>query len=376
MTICTVMRFSRFWCVGVWGGGTGGMGGLHFYAEEVLGLLLSREFVAHHQQVPSAPEADDSPEVPALELPQPVARLSVLFFLDQLRDRVAEENPGGPVRRFLDEIILGLIALNRTPDFVRVANLNSTPYNEKLRCWQALSVLSWAVHEGNVAAISEATWETVMVLAAPAHRHYLELFAARLCQRFPEVTLPPLLTHLHNINMTPQVITSFMSILGYTCLAADSPPLPPRLAPEVVRSLMPWLGATHSHARVLAQAILVEYLPKVLGEGPQPGTLDSAYLATTLAFLRNHREIVKLMERQRGIHLGVEVRELASFEGLLASPFTDYMDLQPTYFLDRLKQAMKEQVRGMTSDRAGPALEAFTSQAICHSKGVSMESLA
>jgi len=152
-------------------------------------------------------------------------------------------------------------------------------------------------------------------LALPQIRFHLEIFAARMLHRFPESCWPYVIKKLEEFTQKPQVgltpyvppakkpnlndklnrsvvlpfplppfqiLTSYLIVAGLGCFSKDAPPIPQSVQAPLVNAVLPWLGSTHSFARVISQLVLHDLLPLVLTDYKpgveEPKGLDQRFL--------------------------------------------------------------------------------------------------
>lgn len=359
-----------------------------WFVDEIVALLLFKELVLdEREQLVLAPGADaDTANLTVagvaatsgLLAKDKLVRLVVLSFLDAIS--VDSATLGSSERALLQQIIVQLLELTLSVEWTKQQHmLHSEGFGKKLRCWQALCVLSKHVSSELLGTVNALFWRAFAAPHLPAMRYYLEVFAMRLVLRFPHVTIPhcvvPLLA---DFNLSPQVSASLLLVAGYALhQRVDAPLATDRaLSAVLVRALLPWLHAMHGHTRILVQFLLATVLPRVLNhvdESPAPPphlTLlsvsvsppsekekeglstafsrpDVDFLEQTMRFLSQNKEAKRMHRRQHQQLAKFQPDVACSLLGVLSSAaVNESLELLPSSdalgFSEQFQLAMNE----------------------------------
>lgn len=186
------------------------------------------------------------------------------------------------------------------------------------------SVSSWIWPRASDFSLAAYYLVTADKMALPLIRYHIELFSARMLHLFPSSCWPFVVERLNDMNNKPQVLpygllpytfssvfvdtplirsrasrlsinddsalfhtiramqilTSYLIAVGLACFGKDTPPIPSPLQVRLVNSILPWLGSTHSFARVISQLVCYDLIPLVLPEKRDEGdpTMHQEYL--------------------------------------------------------------------------------------------------
>ena len=129
-----------------------------------------------------------------------IARVLLLEFLEanQRNDDVA-------FIHCVHELIEELISMNTKDVFKAPAMIGTELFGEKLRCWQALCILSTYVTEPIWRNISDDCFDILTFPCAHGIRVHIEIFFAAMGAKFPHIIIPQLLNLLLVFNHSPQV---------------------------------------------------------------------------------------------------------------------------------------------------------------------------
>ncbi|TMW65506.1 hypothetical protein Poli38472_008148 [Pythium oligandrum] len=285
------------------------------FVDEIVELLIYKEpIIADKQKSPTVPDMLPS----ALELQQTATeaqgalaakdryvRFILLSFLD---DVVVEDTVNAsPERELMDAVLRKLLELQLVDDdWQRHHMLNSDGFGKKLRCWQAVTVLSKHIHAHNLEVLGGLIWKAFATTQLSTVRFYMEVVGMRLAMRFPQRTLQThVLPLLKNVNLTPQVGVSLLLVSGFVLLQhlaqeAEDPELP-QLTRTVLEAMLPWLNASHGHTRVMVQFLLSVLLPRYLQflETHEPEKhSERVFFQSLMRFLSENKECKRMFRRQ------------------------------------------------------------------------------
>ncbi|KAJ0399767.1 hypothetical protein P43SY_010554 [Pythium insidiosum] len=358
-----------------------------WFVDEIVELLLFKEpRIADKQRSPGVPDVlrvsgddgdDNEPDDPAADddrqgraaastavstaetfsVRDRFVRFIILSFLDELAvdDGVAADETAAATdadadaasavaaRELVDGVLLRLLDMNFADDWQRHFMLNSDGFGKKLRCWQALSVLSRHVQQRNLAAFSQRFWRAFTSTQLPNVRFYMEVLGMQLARRFAARTLPThLLPLLRDFSLTPQVGASLLLVVGVVVherLADDRDRDGDRQwTDELLVALFPWLNASHGHTRVMAQFLLGMLLPRYLHRvdargGGASSVVDAATLASfreIARFLSENKECKRMFRRQAKQFESFSPATQCTMLGLLSSSYlNDVQELFP-----------------------------------------------
>jgi ribosomal protein L9 len=116
-----------------------------------------------------------------------------------------EHKQGQQVRKTLQELIKSLFKMNSQKCYQIFATVGSEKFGEKLRCWQSLCVLIHSIDSQLCQQISSQVIGHLSDAMAHGIRVHVEIFCAKLLEKFPEIMLPPLLGLLRKFHHSQQV---------------------------------------------------------------------------------------------------------------------------------------------------------------------------
>ena len=148
----------------------------------------------------------------------PVTRILLLRFLDEL-DLAGLNGIGrDKLQNALSSLIAELIDMNFEADYLGAAIIGSERFGEKLRCWQALCILSKFVSETLITIVEAKLFVALKQNIAHGIRVHMEIFVASLMFRFPHSVIPALLAELKTYNHPLQVSRLARMIINFTSL--------------------------------------------------------------------------------------------------------------------------------------------------------------
>jgi hypothetical protein len=133
-----------------------------------------------------------------------ISRVLLLDFLETSQSCCTDEEFVSCVQ----DLTGALVAKNSHADFRALAMIGTELFGEKLRCWQALCVLSGSMTEAMWLSVSEVCFIALTDSCAHGIRVHIEIFFAAMAARFPALLLPRLLDLLLVFNHSPQVSQS------------------------------------------------------------------------------------------------------------------------------------------------------------------------
>ena len=179
-----------------------------------------------------------------------------------------------------------------------------------------------------------------------AIRYFMEAFGIRTLRMNPRRTVPHLLATLRKLDLTAQVQSSLLTIVGYGLVGSVGVAgVRAHLEPgDVVAAVTPWLGSTQGFSRGIAQMLLFELLPPVIKTCPEKGP-NAEYLTRLYGYLSSNREVVRLRAKTGKFFRKLDVDDRVSVEGLLTKEYDTNEDPMPVTLVEQLKGTMRE-VRG------------------------------
>ena len=361
-------------------------------------LLLYREPKQDDHNVPdnTGHESSNSANVDAIGTMSGICRFSVLLFLETCLEakHTAEGAPIGSaicskdqsetqnelLTKCLEGLIIELVALNEGEDFVQSAMIGSDLYGQKLRCWQALCVLTRYITEPLLCRILEIYFTTMTHSAGHSIRVHVELFGAAMAIKFPSVMMPRLLLALRDFNHSQQTLCSLFVVLGHAVLFDPSPAsdlpsteagagagtgtaLDRSTAQEVVNHLLPWLACGAGLARTVAQLLMHSLIPVVL-DAPDPDSSPDtdrgqSYLRSILKYLGENRDSAKGMPKQRKFFADYNPSSHCSVHGLSLLGVDSTGEVVAPHILNFLAETLKAEVE-MDRERSKVSHEHLT----------------
>ncbi|KAF1332933.1 Methyltransferase tarbp1, partial [Globisporangium splendens] len=346
---------------------------LWFVDEIVLLLLYKEPLIDEKEQLTMATSTEeeedsgDDHETPSagaggLRTKNKFVRLVVLSFLDEISvDTTASGS--NDEHTLVQQLISKLLALNAQEEWKKQHMINSDGFGKKIRCWQALCVLSKHVHSGSIKAVNDGLWQAFVFPHLPAMRFYMEIFAMRMIMRFPQVTIQNhVVPLLQNFNLIPQVGASLLVVAGYAVSHRVHLESDPRLCDALLHAMLPWLNSSHGHTRTLVQFMLATLLPQYLHHHQQQQqhangasttaiatgmSGDLQFLTETASFLSRNKEMKRLYRRQANQLAKFRPEFECSLLGILSSSqLNEFLELFPKddvlLFTTQFKRAMNE----------------------------------
>uniref|UniRef100_K3WD53 tRNA/rRNA methyltransferase SpoU type domain-containing protein n=1 Tax=Globisporangium ultimum (strain ATCC 200006 / CBS 805.95 / DAOM BR144) TaxID=431595 RepID=K3WD53_GLOUD len=332
-----------------------------WFVDEIVVLLLYKEpLIDEKEQLTVATSTDededagDDHETPSagaggLRAKNKFVRLVVLSFLDEISvDTSASES--SDEHTLVQQLIAKLLALNAQEEWKKQHMINSDGFGKKIRCWQALCVLSKHVHSGSIEAVSDGLWQAFVFPHLPAMRFYMEIFAMRMIMRFPQVTIQGhVVPLLQNCNLIPQVGASLLVVAGYAVSHHVHLESDPKLCDALLHAMLPWLNSSHGHTRTLVQFMLTTLLPQYLHQQQHATSKsgDLRFLTETASFLSRNKEMKRLYRRQANQLAKFRPEFECSLLGVLSSSqLNEFLELFPKddvlLFTTQFKRTMNE----------------------------------
>lgn len=272
-----------------------------WFVDEIVTLLLYKEPVIDEKEQLTLATSAGTPQIGAsgLMAKNKFVRLVVLSLLDEMSVDATQGQEASSEQQLLQTLIVRLLELNLTEEWAKQHMLNSDGFGRKLRCWQALCVLSRHVSRAMADQVNALVWRAFVFPHLPAMRYYMEIFAMRLLLAFPRVTIKQYMVPLlQNYNLMPQVGASLLLVAGYAVhnrldaqLGSDQ-----ELSAVLVEAIVPWLNSSHGHTRILVQFLLAVVLPRFLHQ--QESKRDLTFLRQTAAFVSQNKECKRMHRRQ------------------------------------------------------------------------------
>jgi tRNA G18 (ribose-2'-O)-methylase SpoU len=301
-----------------------------------------------------------------------ICRFSVLLFLETCLEATStadatytgevclnkkSETQKEMLTKCLEGLIIELVALNEGENFVQSAMIGSDLYGQKLRCWQALCVLTRYITEPILCSILEIYFTTMTHSAGHSIRVHVELFGAAMAIKFPSVMMPRLLLALRAFNHSQQTLCSLFVVLGHAVLhdpsaTSDAPctgtALDRSTAQEVVNHLLPWLACGAGLSRTVAQLLMHSLIPVVL-QNPDPHSSPDAdrgqlYLRSILKYLGENRDSAKGMPKQRKFFTDYNPSSHCSVQGLSLLGVDSTGEVVAPHILNFLAETLKAEV--------------------------------
>ena len=320
---------------------------------------------------------------------QGVCRFTVLMFLETCLDKeevitapstssiqeVSSSNTREDIMKAsLDDLIKDLMALNLTEDFKLSAMIGSDLYGRKLRCWQALCVLTRHISEPLLLSVLDTYFSSLAYSAGHGIRVYMELFGAAMAMKYPAVLMPRLLTALQGYNYSQQTLCSLFMVLGHTVYRNSSAAAANGLvaleavdrdtAQNIVSHLLPWVACGAGLPRTVAQLLMHSLIPLVIDVScalthttPHNGSkTDSGdiQLLSVFRYLSLNKESVKGMAKQRTFFATFSPSSMCSVRGLTTIGPDSAGEVVAPHILTFLAESLKsEEEEGLdaVSDR-------------------------
>lgn len=355
------------------------------FVREMAQLLVLRELEEDVYQQVNEDERDSETDVIKEEIGEPQEEHSAvllrILMLGCLCDLFRHPDDGGNAKQgeFLIPLLTRLFEIAAAVDLRRAQILTSPDYSCKLRAWQAICVLVPFVKAKDVSLVQDSVYSAMRVVAVPSIRFYQDTVLALLCQKFPDVTIPFLVTALTDLQVPPLTSGSLIFAAGSACLTKNTAfpggELPQEYVAPLLQAILPWLSGQHAITRIVAQLLsfyLLSRLPRgdldavkavEAGKGGNGGvsnsrisasSIDATYLRQTLRFLQNHREIANLRRKAMLRFQETSVPACCTVTHLLAQHSNEQggavRDLVPEHVEEALREAMTSLYRDLEAE--------------------------
>ena len=290
------------------------------YDDQVLNLIFLRE--------PAATERHTSNAVAALE--GAVLHTATRFVAMTMLEELHQGETGDTTREAMKGLVLKLVAMNKSKEFRNPAMIGSDAYVRKLRCWQALCVLSKVVDEELYHEIADTYFDAISQKCLGTIRTHMEIFGALMTRRFPAQMLPRVLLALKDFNQPQHVLCSYFIVLGFILFdsegAAGAGALTQANLSQMIVVILPWLGVSSGLSRAIALLLLLDLIPRVTSVNNNDNKSDSSaqiqteFLASIYNMLTSNKESQKVIKRQQHFFHEYGLADKDCMAGLLRMP--------------------------------------------------------
>ncbi len=313
-----------------------------------------------------------------------MARCIVLIFLDLLinrnRNKESTADWAAASTTLLNTMIIRLLDVNFEParHIVHASDVRpgDAQQMEKLRCWQALGMLSRALPDvatggpsadpgGMLPRVHTKLWKVVLHHYDSVVRHQVEQFAVVATLRAPHLALAPvILTQLQDVNLPVGCIATYVIVGSAVCHQLPGGLAHPALADcgfpqQFLDCLLPLLSSVDGVLRTLSQAMVAMMLDAMsagvreeeenvgVEDGEEKGcsgasTSANAYINGTRRYLSTNLKARVMIEKQRSMLETYNPASACTLQHLLstADPFTQDGDVIPIPFVKRVQERM------------------------------------
>lgn len=279
-----------------------------------------------------------------------IARLIMLSFLERL----------DPQKYVKAKILVRLVIrhlinlIDDTVTWKTPAMVNSVVFGQKIRCWQALCVLSKYIvpsedgedEDDFLPRVHEFLWTTITSQYLPQVRYYIEVFAIQITLKCPLTTCKTyIMPLLRDYEQSRQVSTSVLLIFGYVIrheleimksayefslihLVEDQ---------SIIKVILPYLNSSKGHMRVIAQSVVATLEPVLTH---CPNGMDFAF--GIIKYLKQNKDSVRMLERQALQFTSINLVAECSVLGLTQSAkFSDLEEIFPVSVSDEIKRVLE-----------------------------------
>ena len=313
-----------------------------YYFTEFPVILLYREILVDESCMADSVQCGDS-----------ISRLLLLEFLQHACESVVSASDATCSYRpqflqALDGLVVNLVKMNLLKTYSAQSIIGSERYGEKLRCWQALCVLSPYLSESTVCDIVDSFFMVLTHTCAHPIRVHLEVFGSSLAKRFPVIVLRKLSEILSSYDHVQQTLSSYFVMIGHLVVGVDGQSLvatlPLSMANDLLTLLLPWLACANSLPRAIAQLVVFSIIPVVVDLEKSPN--NDPYFSSLRNIYRNmsqNKETLKILERQRQFYANYSLSKLTTVEGLNSLDNGGVgQDIVPSHILTVLHDTIKE----------------------------------
>lgn len=305
------------------------------------------------------PKRDDFSEV-GFDDSSCICRIMVLQFLESLALSLSnnKNDNNDEIKVFVDSqykdkimnclqnLILNLVNMNNEDKYIVCSMIGNETYGEKLRCWQALCIMSDLITEDIFLQIVDTYFSSLTHVMAHSIRVHMEIFGTSMILKFRHIMLPKLFDCLKEFNHPQQTLASYYMILGYFAEAyTSSEPngkipaletLDKCTAGNIIDLLMPWLSCASSLPRSIAQMVMFMLIPIVIEintDNENNNDHFTRYLRGIYEYLEKNSDSNKMIIRQKKFFKDYSLTKCSTVVGLMSLGSDNSGEIVPDHML-------------------------------------------
>ena len=263
-------------------------------------------------------------------------RTSLLVFIEQLQHTHIDKN----LQDFFYSLILYLLTFSVEETSTGRHIQNSEDNGVKLRCWQALVILSKSLpvlqDQQKNQQIKDLYCQSILQLNLKDIRFYIELFGIQLIASDTSFFYT-CLSLLHDPNQQAQAIPSLILVTSYSLLHKSIQEEKNHSDIEeqqdaFIQAILPWMISPEGLIRTIAQFTGYEVLQRM--------TLHHSYYSSLLTMLQSNKRIETMRKKQHAVFKDFEIYMDCSVSILLHNSINNLHDFVPKVLLDAVQVEM------------------------------------
>ena len=261
---------------------------------------------------------------------------------------------------YLLSVLDTLLAMNFSQEWIEDYMPTSRVHRNKMRCWQALCVLSTSIvrtSATNTIKFQQYVQKTSEIVLQNNHatiRYYIELFLARLLtgggpEHIRQHLDASLLKPLQVVEMSTKSIASMLVVILHSLndiVSAFENEKGFEMKTKLVGAVLPLLGSSGSQTRILSQIIMHrihpdDYVSNGNSKNSENDPLRSV-LVPILTYLREQKDMIRMRKKQEKIFNAEVINTKCSMKGLLSTTMNSFGDFYDQPVIERVRIACAE----------------------------------
>jgi tRNA(Leu) C34 or U34 (ribose-2'-O)-methylase TrmL len=250
------------------------------------------------------------------------------------------------ILKCLHHLILNLVNMNNEDKYIVCSIIGNETYGEKLRCWQALCIMSDLITEDLLLQVVDTYYSSLKHVMAHSIRVHMEIFGTSMVLKFRHIMLPKLFDCLKEFNHPQQTLASYYMILGYFVEAYTTSEPNPKIpilealdkitARSIIDLLMPWLSCASGLPRSIAQMVIYMLIPIVIEINDNNDSNNdhfTQYLLGIYEYLEKNSDSYKIIIRQKKFFKDYSLSTCCTVLGLMSLGCDNSGEIVPDHML-------------------------------------------
>ena len=292
------------------------------FIDEIIQLLTYKEV-----------NKNEATDIPDIVDPCTVCRFVTLEYLEHIQ--LSKNIDALAKKSIFDVLIKKLIDRNLENDFCKPAMIGRESFGQKLRCWQALCILSHSVDIELLAKIIDTCFETLQQNSIYSIRSSMEIFCAAMAKKFPVHVIPKLLKALEDANISHQYLASIYIILGHVVHdnISSGRNFDNEFTTSIVDCVVPLVAYSAGLPRTIALYLLSMLIPQLVSK--------SKYTTSILEFIMQNKDSLKIIQRSRVFFTEFELEKKCCLNGLTTMEVDNTGEIIPDHLLTVIEGILK-----------------------------------